>query len=288
MTLRVERFADARAFLDACEAHLLRAEVENALLLGVAHALQNAAEPPRLQPYLAAVFDGEELLCCAWRTVPDKIGTSRTERSDALDLLAEDAHDACPEGHEVLGAEPAVSELAARIARLRGTQPRKRMAQRLHSLTRVNELEGLPSGKVREATESDFELGEAWMGAFLTEIGEPSPGQIRELAQHRIRTRGLYFWEQDGRAVSMAARTGKTPHGVRVSFVYTPPEFRGSGYATACVAATSRLLLAQGNDFVCLYTDLSNPTSNAIYRRIGYEPVCDTAVFWVGRAGIRR
>jgi ribosomal protein S18 acetylase RimI-like enzyme len=282
MTLRVERFADARAFLEVCEAHLLSAEVENALFLGVAHALRNAAEPPRMQPYLAAVFDGERLLCCAWRTVPDKIGASRTERSDALELLAKDAHEACPEGHEVLGPEPSVSELAARIAELRGTLPRKRMAQRIHSLTRVNELEGLPKGTLREANEGDLELGEAWMGAFLTEIGEPSPSQFRELAQHRIRTRGLYLWEQAGRVVSMAARTGKTPHGVRVSFVYTPPELRGSGYATACVSATSRLLLETGNDFVCLYTDLSNPTSNAIYRRIGYEPVCDTAVYAVG------
>ena len=77
MTLRVERFPDARAFLDTCEASLMQAEVENALFLGLAHALRQATEPPRLSPYFAAVRDGEEILCCAWRTVPDKIGCSR-------------------------------------------------------------------------------------------------------------------------------------------------------------------------------------------------------------------
>ena len=282
MTLRVERFPDARTFLDACEVYLMRAEIENALFIGLSHALRQAPEPPRTPPYLAAVFDGEDLLCCAWCTLPEKLGSSRTERTDALDLLARDAGEACPAVHEVLGPEPTVSELAARMARHRGTQSKQRMAQRLHALTRVNELQGLPVGQLRVAAESDLDLGAAWVGAFLTEIGEPSPGPIREQALHRIRSRGLYLWEQEGRVVSMAARTGKTPHGVRVSFVYTPPELRGAGYATACVAATSRLLLEQGNDFVCLYTDLSNPTSNAIYRRIGYEPVCDTAVFWVG------
>jgi predicted GNAT family acetyltransferase len=28
-----------------------------------------------------------------------------------------------------------------------------------------------------------------------------------------------------------------------------------------------------------LYTDLANPTSNAIYRRIGYLPVTDAAMY---------
>jgi GNAT superfamily N-acetyltransferase len=282
MTLRVVRFPDARTFLEACDAYLMGAEIENALFIGLAHALRNATAPPRTPPYLAAVYDGEALLCCAWRTLPDKLGTSRTGRGDALELLAKDACDACPDVQEVLGPEPTVSELAARMAELRGSQPKRRMAQRLHSLARVNELEGLPEGRLREATEKELELTETWMNGFAVDIGEPLPAEVvRELTLHRLRTRSLYVWERDGKAVSMAAWSGKTPHGVRVSFVYTPPELRGHGYATACVAEVSRLLLEQGNRFVCLYTDLSNPTSNAIYQRIGYEPVCDTGVYHI-------
>ena len=41
-------------------------------------------------------------------------------------------------------------------------------------------------------------------------------------------------------------------------------------------AAVSQLLLEQGHRFCFLYTDLANPTSNSIYSRIGYEPVCDS------------
>jgi predicted GNAT family acetyltransferase len=37
------------------------------------------------------------------------------------------------------------------------------------------------------------------------------------------------------------------------------------------VAELSRKMLADGCGFCVLYTDLSNPTSNAIYRRIGYR-----------------
>ena len=46
--------------------------------------------------------------------------------------------------------------------------------------------------------------------------------------------------------------------------------------AGAVTAATSRLQLDRGRRFCFLYTDLANPTSNAIYLRIGYEPVCDS------------
>ena len=84
------------------------------------------------------------------------------------------------------------------------------------------------------------------------------------------------MWDNDG-PVSMAGWTGKTLNGVRVTFVYTPPEFRRHGYASACVAALTQRLLDEGNRYCCLYTDLANPTSNRIYQQIGYRAVCDVA-----------
>lgn len=64
--------------------------------------------------------------------------------------------------------------------------------------------------------------------------------------------------------------------------VYTPREKRGKGYASACVAAMSQLLLNQGRKYCFLYTDLANPTSNHIYQAIGYEPVCDADMYRFG------
>jgi predicted GNAT family acetyltransferase len=73
----------------------------------------------------------------------------------------------------------------------------------------------------------------------------------------------------------MAAWIGSPPNGVRITLVYTPPSFRGRGYASACVAALSASLLASGRKFCFLFTDLANPTSNSIYQKLGYRPVCD-------------
>ena len=37
-------------------------------------------------------------------------------------------------------------------------------------------------------------------------------------------------------------------------------------------------MLDRGRRFTFLYTDMANPTSNAIYRHIGYELVCGSAM----------
>ena len=81
-------------------------------------------------------------------------------------------------------------------------------------------------------------------------------------------------WD-NGQPVAMAAKVRPTRNGMTISLVYTPPEQRRHGYATACVAALSQQLLDEGWQFCTLFTDLANPTSNSIYQKIGYQPVAD-------------
>jgi predicted GNAT family acetyltransferase len=88
----------------------------------------------------------------------------------------------------------------------------------------------------------------------------------------------LYLW-CDKVPVSMAWKARPTKSGVVVSGVYTPPEHRRRGYATCCVAALSQRLLDTGYTYCTLYTDLANPTSNSIYRKIGYQPVCESMMY---------
>lgn len=89
---------------------------------------------------------------------------------------------------------------------------------------------------------------------------------------------GLWLWVNQ-QPVAMAGSAQPTPHGIRISRVYTPSEHRRRGYATALVAQLSQHLLDSGRQFCFLFTDLANPTSNSIYRKIGYEGVCDYAEY---------
>lgn len=61
---------------------------------------------------------------------------------------------------------------------------------------------------------------------------------------------------------------------VRIGGVYTPPAIRSRGFASATVAQLSARILADSGRPI-LYTQLQNPTSNAIYQRIGFEPVAE-------------
>lgn len=57
-------------------------------------------------------------------------------------------------------------------------------------------------------------------------------------------------------------------------YVYTPQELRNRGYASACVGKISKQIRNEGYRGI-LYTDLSNPTSTKIYRKIGYRAVTE-------------
>lgn len=76
-------------------------------------------------------------------------------------------------------------------------------------------------------------------------------------------TSGIYVWE-DGEPVSLIGYTGPTPNGIRIGPVYTPPEHRRRGYASAGVAEVSQIMLDSGRRYCFLFTDLANPTSNHI------------------------
>ena len=92
--------------------------------------------------------------------------------------------------------------------------------------------------------------------------------------------------------VDQRDRAARPPHGARPAElrlraagpVYTPPEERGQGYASAAVAALSQHVLDSGAT-PCLFTDQANPTSNAIYQRLGYRPLADMANLVIGPRG---
>jgi predicted GNAT family acetyltransferase len=142
---------------------------------------------------------------------------------------------------------------------------------------------------MRAATTDDRALLLEWFNAFSAEAlpdSRDDPGRTEHVVDRRLASPEprLFLWER-GSPVCLVGAGGLTPNGIRIGPVYTPREHRGHGYGTALTAAVSALQLERGRTFCFLYTDLSNPTSNAIYRRVGYEQVCEAAEFRFEPAG---
>jgi predicted GNAT family acetyltransferase len=143
---------------------------------------------------------------------------------------------------------------------------------RLYELLELGELAN-SEGQLRQAGPNDRSRMILWTRAFQEEIGESSTDT--ELRVDRGLAAGqLWVWDQHRETTSMAVAREPTQGVVRLSGVYTPPEMRSHGYATACVHALSKHLRGCGHRCM-LYTDLANPTSNSIYRRIGYRAVAE-------------
>jgi GNAT superfamily N-acetyltransferase len=143
---------------------------------------------------------------------------------------------------------------------------------RLYELLEIGEVPSV-EGTLRQAEPNERSLMIVWTHAFQQEIHEPADDT--ELRVDRALATGqLWVWDQSGKAVSMAVRRDPVHGVVRLSGVYTPPEKRKHGYAAACVHALSKQLRDAGYRCI-LYADLGNPTSNSIYRRIGYRVVAE-------------
>jgi predicted GNAT family acetyltransferase len=102
---------------------------------------------------------------------------------------------------------------------------------------------------------------------------------VESYARASIADRRLLLWDdEDGAPVSLAGRTPPAAGVSRLAPVYTPPASRRRGYGEAVTASCTADALDRGAEHVVLFTDLANPTSNAIYQRIGYRPVSDRRV----------
>jgi predicted GNAT family acetyltransferase len=193
----------------------------------------------------------------------------------AVDLVVDDLVGDAPDLAGVLGDKHSARRFAERWTTHTRRPHRVKTAERIFRLTSVNPPRPI-GGRLRIATAGDLGLVARWFAEFAREALGEDGSMAPAVADRWLNTPGrtLYLWV-DARVVSMCGAAGRTPNGIRIGAVYTPPELRGRGYASNCVAAASQAQLDTGLRYVFLFTDLANPTSNHIYRQIGYEPVCD-------------
>ena len=179
---------------------------------------------------------------------------------------------------------PGVNGVAATAARFAGqwTERTKSAAaptqgNRIYEVTRLVPSRAVP-GACRTAEARDRELLIEWFDEFGQEaMGERPSGNTAALVDYRLGHGQLFVWE-DGQSVSLTGVSAPVAGVARVGPVYTPPSHRSRGYASALVRQVSGDVLA-GGDRCILYTDLANPTSNSVYRALGYRAVDEALAY---------
>ncbi|MER5990524.1 GNAT family N-acetyltransferase [Streptomyces viridosporus] len=162
-----------------------------------------------------------------------------------------------------------------------GATPRLRDTRlRLYRLGTLAPPQPPPAGRGRVLGEQDLEDVMFWCGEFAKAVGEDVVIDAGTWAGTRFADKRYTLWETpDGTPVSFAGMNPLIGGQVQVDVVYTPAHLRGRGYAGAVTAEVSRAALAAGARDVVLFADLSNPTSNALYQRLGYRMLADWAVY---------
>jgi predicted GNAT family acetyltransferase len=282
--VRVERCAGVEELLVRGGEFLIAREAEHNLILGLCAGLQRDPRGFQGDPYLAVVVDESRVVAVAVRTPPYGLVLSEIDDLGAVDLLAADVRKVCSDLPGVLGPSRAAVRFVAVWETSSGARARHVRAQRIYRAESAIVPAGVP-GELRAYTVADRDLAVAWIEAFveeaLSDLDVREPGET--LLDRRLGDPegGIVFWA-DPELVSLAGFGGPTPHGIRVGLVYTPPELRGRGYASALVAELTRNLLEGGRRHCFLFTDLANPTSNTIYQRVGYEPIADVDQWALG------
>jgi len=226
---------------------------------------------------LLTVWDGGRPVGAALQTPPYPLACNGIPASAQHDVVTALAHDQ-PQLTGVRGRRDLALSFAdewCAVTNRTGTVDMSEMLYRLGTLTLPSDVRGAH----REATDTDRTVLVEWVELFFVEtFGHRRDDSAGERFVDNANSVGDRFalWEDGGTPVSMAMLRAPAAGVSRVGPVFTPRSSRGRGYGSAVTAAASGLALRGGVDDVVLFTDLANPTSNAIYRRIGYEAVSES------------
>ena len=269
--MQLIQYPHATAFLRANQEWLAQNEALNSLLLGLT---LDAEKKETDENFYFSVNEEETIQLCGIQT-PGRFLILYTEdhlTNDTSSALADFLEREKPNLPGLLGPKTLVLDLAHFLKNTLDWDFEIVYKQLVYQLQEVK-YNPSSSGQMRTATPADVRLVGAWMHKFVIEaLNEDDVEAARKTAKQKIKNGEVFLW-YDKAVVTMCCVARPTRNGISVNYVYTPVEYRKKGYGTKIVAEVSTLMLARGYRFCTLFTDIENPTSNAIYQRIGYELV---------------
>lgn len=289
MEVNITLYTDARSFIKKAGKMLYARETINNLMLGVSERLLNDPSAYK-DPFFATLTDeNDEIVLAAVLTPPHNMILAGNHNFNVgISVLISYIQDNQINIPGVIGPVHISESFMKTWKRMVKESGKIKMRQRVYEVRSVL-MPSLPQGRFRVAFPEDNAILTKWLRAFTDEILGDEESPPPDIVQGFISDGQVFVWEKEGEPVAMAMKTRPIAHSVTINGVYTPPEHRRQGYATALVARLSQHLLDSGYEFVNLFTDLDNPTSNGIYQKIGYHPVTDFRIYSIkGKKGFRK
>ncbi len=266
-TSMIKKYDNNLNFLKENKPLLLEDEIKNNLILGLAESVD-----PKESHFVSSVIEDRILL--GLLAGKNLIISSNTLEKDVYIDLVNHMKDIPYPG--IIGSKEECLVYKQVFEEVINQRMITSMDQRIYSCKEV--ISNYDLNNVRLATMDDFNVIRHWYHAFNEEVEGPVSMEETDTSLKKVivQTR-LFVLELNGVVVSMAGKARETKNTQTVGLVYTPSKYRNKGYASIVVEYVTRHIL-EYKEMATLYTDLSNPTSNSIYMKIGYVPHCDSIV----------
>lgn len=276
--MEFKKYDDPNEFVKENEKFILEKEWLNNLMAGnYKDAVKDGIDENWL---LARVTEGEQtelvmLLRKPWRLL---IYSPTNNKSEELYRFAAEELYKIDPNLEGVNTEKEVSQIFAReFCKVAGKELKVRFEMRILVLEKLKEANLRDDVIFRKAEMKDKDTLIEFRRIFSEEaLNENLSYEELEEIFYKNLERGFYVLEKDGKIVSIAVTNRHLSKGKSVGSVFTPKEERGKGYAYNIVYRLSKELLDSGLEYCVLFTDDSNPISNHVYEKIGYEKRADT------------
>ncbi|GAA4247848.1 GNAT family N-acetyltransferase [Dactylosporangium darangshiense] len=177
----------------------------------------------------------------------------------------------------IVGSADAVLGLWSHLAPHWGPSRDVRPNQPLMAISKPSSVPADPEVRLVRPDELDL-LFPAAVAMYTEEVGvsptaDGGERSYRERIGELVRARRAYARFHNGRVVFKAELAVVTRHTAQIQGVWTDPELRGRGLATAGIAAVVRDALRRVAPSVSLYVNDYNTSARRVYDRCGFEQV---------------
>lgn len=264
-------------FLSHNEELLLKNESFHNLMLGLAYGIRDKKVDTN-EPLFYSITDGQEVIACALRSNKEKPLIITKMPVSGVDLLVQDLTSGGIDLASIVGEEASATYFKDQWSKLKKLNFKINIHLGVYECKKVIfPKEAL--GELILATEDHRETLRTYIRGFSLDCFPANPDaalddNVEKLMIRHLQNQSIFLLKaKNDELVTMVANVRSTLNGGTISLVYTPPHLRGKGYASYAVALLSEKVILGGKKFTNLFTDLTNPTSNSIYQKIGFVKI---------------